>query len=130
MCRVFRLVLLGALLALPLSAAQKTEPSLSAFLQTLSPAATAQAKTICPLSQPSCCEPDVTCNTDYTSVEFLYQKANGVCVYRCGYTDTCYDSCGHPSSSTSGFFRVRGQFQPGGCPAADISFCSTMVVDP
>jgi hypothetical protein len=132
MCRVFRLVLLGALLALPSFAAQPAKPSLGTFLQALSPAAAAQAKTVCPLGLPSCCEPIITCETQYTSVEFISQKPNGVCVYRCGQTVTCDNSCGG-STSTSSFFRVRsavGQFPVGGCPPADISFCTTMVVDP
>jgi hypothetical protein len=133
MCRVFRLVLLGALLALPLSAAQKTEPSLSSFLQSLSPAATAQAKTVCPLSQPDCCVPDYSdCSRDYSGVNFVRQKDNGVCVYQCPYTQTCNDvSCGHAPITTTGSFRVRsqvGQYAMGACPAPLPRYCSEMEV--
>lgn len=134
MCRVFRLVLVGALLAFPLSAAQKTEPSLSAFLQTLSPVATAQAMTdICPLSFPNCCTPDYSdCSRDYSGVNFVRQKDNGVCVYQCPYTQTCNDTaCNQPPIISYGSFRVRsavGQYPMGGCPAADPNFCVTMEV--
>ena len=138
MCRVFRWVLLGALLALPLSAAQKEEPSLTAFLQSLSPAATAQAKTIvCTQGQTGCggCVPtfDDCRPRDYSGVSFVRQKDNGVCVYQCPYTQKCYDtSCGDPNPITlTGSFRVRsevGQYAMGACPAADPSFCSTMQV--
>jgi len=137
MCRVFRLVLVGALLALPLSAAQKAEPSLSAFLQSLSPTATAQNTQICPQSQPGCggCTPTYTnCGSrDYSGVNFVRQKDNGVCVYQCPYTQTCYDtSCGLPDPITkTGSFRVRstlGQYPMGGCPAADPDFCVNMEV--
>jgi hypothetical protein len=132
MCRVFRLVFLGALLALPLSAAQKAEPSLTAFLQSLNPAATAQNTQICTQGLPGCnCVPDTICTVTYTDVSFVRQKPNTVCVYQCTKNTSCNDSCGNPSSSTDSFFRVRSaenQYGFGQCPAADINFCSTMQV--
>jgi hypothetical protein len=133
MCRVFRLVLLGALLALPASA---KEPSLTAFLRSLSPAATAQNVQICTQGLPGCggCIPtfDDCDNPDYSGVNFVRQKPNSVCVYQCPYTQVCRDSsCGHPPITTSGSFRVRsapGEYAMGACPAADPNFCVTMEV--
>jgi hypothetical protein len=138
MCRVFRLIVLGALLALPLSAAQKEGPSLTAFLQSLSPAATAQAKTVvCPQGQGGCggCVPTFNDCRDrvYTGVNFVRQKDNDVCVYQCPYTQQCYDSsCGNPNPiPQTGAIRVRsapGEYAMGACPAPDPNFCTTMEV--
>jgi hypothetical protein len=139
MCRVFRLALLGALLAIPLAAAEPAKSTPVANPPALSPLAQALFQTvICTqgLQPPNCCEPSFDdCNTQYTSVSFVRQKPNGVCVYQCQDTVTCYDStgCSPGHTTTFGSFRVRsevGQFPMDGCPAADINFCVTMTVDP
>ena len=136
MCKAFRYALLGALLAVPLAAAAPAKSSPAFKPLTLSPAAEAVFEAVCPEGWPDCCVPSFDdCSTQYTSVSFVRQKDNGVCVYQCQDTVTCYDStgCSPGHTTTFGSFRVRsevGQFPMGGCPAADISFCSTMTVDP
>ncbi len=131
MCRAFRLVLLGALLALPLSAAQKGEPSLTAFLQSLNPAATAQKVQICTEGLPGChCAP-THCDTTYPEFSFVRQKPNTVCVYQCLKNVTCTDACGNETSNTDTSYRVRsaeGQYGFGQCPAASETICKTMEV--
>lgn len=141
MCRALRFVVLGALLAVPLAAAepaQSSSKSVSADSGILAfdPMSTAQVKS-CPIEDPDCnCHPQYTyCPTrTYNSISFVNQKPNYVCVYVCYYTDTCYDTaCGRQAPIyPTGTFRVRSEpyeFPWGGCPAANISFCSTMSVD-
>jgi hypothetical protein len=103
----------------------------------LSPMSTAQVKS-CPLNDPECQNPCISIYSDceprvYNSITFVNQKPNLVCVYVCSYTDRCHDTtCGRPDRVTNANFRVRSEpyeYPLGGCPAADISFCSNMAVD-
>jgi hypothetical protein len=141
MCRALRFVLVGALLALPLAAAEpmSSSPDSSSaapFALELSPMSTAQVKS-CPINDPECqpCIPIYSdCTRAYNSIAFVQQKPNQVCVYVCSYTDTCYDvACDRANPRiTNGTFRVRSEpyeYPVGGCPAADINFCTTMTVE-
>ena len=136
MCKVLKVALFGVLLAVPLAASQPAQPSSESSSLALNPVATAQVKS-CPLNDPECepCFPEFTnCSRTYNSITFVNQKPNQVCVYVCSYTDTCYDvACNRPNPIiTNANHRVRSEpyeFPVGGCPAANISFCSTMAVE-
>jgi hypothetical protein len=138
MCRIFQCALLGLLLTVTLASAEPAKSSPAASPLALNPASQAVFQTIiCPLGQTTCpCIPDFSiCSDQDTSVSFVKQKGSGVCVYQCQFTETCYDStgCSTGHTTTFGSFRVRsaaGQYPIGGCPAADISFCQNMAVDP
>ena len=132
MCRVLRYALFGALMAFPLAAAEPAAPAAESpevSSLAIGPMATAQNKS------PNC-PADASydnCSRQYNSIAFVNQKPNYVCVYVCYYTDTCYDSvCSLPfPTNTNGTLRVRSQpyeFLWGGCPEANINFCTTMEV--
>jgi hypothetical protein len=69
------------------------------------------------------CGPEV-----YDSAEFLYQKADGVCVYLCHFHQNCTQlncDCSESPVQTFGQNRSRiGPVAPGACPAADTSLCA------
>lgn len=142
MCRVLRYALLGALLVVPLAAAEPaaTSPAANPAINPLtsSPLFGALSKSqVCTQSVPPvCCEPDYSdCEKVFTGVSFVRQKPNNVCVYQCPYNDVCSDTTGCTTGHTTTLkgLRVRsqiGDYPPGGCPAADISFCTTMEIDP
>jgi hypothetical protein len=130
MCRVLRFALLGTLLAVPLAAAEPAAQSPEVSSLAIGPMATAQNKS------PNCpadASYDLCDARQYNSISFVNQKPNYVCVYVCYYSDTCHDTVCHlPDSTTGGSFRVRSEpyeYPWGGCPAANISFCSTMAVE-
>ena len=74
------------------------------------------------------CIPSYACgNRQYTSITFIRQKPNYVCVYRCEYTETCVDNhCNEGSYEQPGAHRVRIYgYGPGECPSADQVMCTT-----
>jgi hypothetical protein len=133
MRKAFRLALFGALLlALPLAAEeQKTAAASANELPTLSALAGAVLKS-CPPAPQICtedpiCTPSYSCDRTYDSISFIRQKDNGMCVYRCTYSESCHDTstCHEPDTFNTGAHRVRiGPYDPGACPAADINFCT------
>jgi hypothetical protein len=68
------------------------------------------------------CSPNV-----YDSIDFLYQKPDGVCVYLCHFHQDCtqiFCDCSESPVQTFGQNRARiGPYPPNSCPPPDISFC-------
>jgi hypothetical protein len=134
------------LLLLPLLAASPASVANPAAAQPAAPAATVQAASGNCLAKSfgsgafspaagrtnlTCaCTPTITdCGPEvYDSADFLYQKADGVCVYLCHFHQDCTQvscDCAESPVQTFGQNRSRvGPVAPGACPPADTSLCA------
>ena len=114
---------LALFLSLPLAAQTPADCATQALTQLGTP-----APTFMTYLPPDECIPSYTCgDRQYTSITFIRQKPNYVCVYRCEYTETCVDhNCNEGSYQQPGSHRVRIYgYGPGECPSADQVMCTT-----
>jgi hypothetical protein len=114
-------LLFGFIALLPLAAQASTGQVQVAALDQLERAIFASCNLLPP--DPDPCVPSFSCSRVFNSCTYHHQKANGMCVYICAYTETCTDvECGTGSTTSTGTQRYRiGPFVPGACPAGSPS---------